>query len=287
MKKNYGPLYTLPLFLWLTVFFILPTLIIFFYSFLKKGMYGGVVWEFSLNAYRAIFQPALLKVMWQTTYMSLAATVVTLVLSFPAAYFIARSRHKNIYLLLIIVPFWTNLLIRIFAWISILGNNGFVNNMGVYLGLYKDYIQLLYNPYAVILIITYVSLPFAILPLYASIEKFDFSLKEAASDLGATRWQFLYKIFIPNIRPGIVTAVIFTFIPALGSYAIPQLVGGRDSMMIGNLITRELTTNRNWPLASAMSSILTLVTMLGILVFLRMQSEKDQAAVRKPARQEA
>ncbi|MDD5066795.1 MAG: ABC transporter permease [bacterium] len=271
MRKNYGKLYTAPVLLWLTVFFVIPGLIIVVFSFLKKGLYGGVVWKFSMEAYRALFQPAFLKVVLVTVYISVVSTFLTLLLSIPVAYFIARSKAKNILLLLIIIPFWTNFLIRIFAWIAILGNNGFLNHFFISIGLFPDYIQLLYNQYAVILVTVYTNLPYAILPLYVNVEKFDFSLLEAARDLGATKSQAIFRIFLPNIKVGIITAIIFTFIPALGSYAIPQLVGGADSYMVGNIIARELTINRNWPLASSMSVILTLVTTVAILFFVNMK----------------
>ena len=277
MRRRFGYFYTLPVSIWITVFFVIPTAIVLLFSFMQKGLRGGVVCQFSLDAYRALFQPAFLGVVGRTVYISLAVTVLTLAVAIPASYYIARSRYKNTLLLLIIVPFWTNLLIRIFAWISILGNNGFLNAFLVSTGLITDHIQFLYTNYAVIIVTVYTSLPYAILPLYSTIEKFDFSLLEAARDLGATKAQSMRKVFLPGIRSGVITAVIFTFIPALGSYAIPQLVGGTNSYMIGNIIARELTTNRNWPLASSMSMILTIVTTVGILIFLKLNSQSPKA----------
>jgi spermidine/putrescine transport system permease protein len=297
MRRRFGYIYTLPATAWITFFFVVPTLIICFISFLKKGVRGGVVWPytlsdlfnlvtfhfseffgkasaFTLDAYRGLFHPAFLKVVGVTVYISVVATIITLVFAIPTSYYIARSRRRNLLLLLVIVPFWTNLLIRIFAWISILGNNGFVNNLLVYAGVISDPIQFLYSRTAVIIVTVYTSLPYAILPLYATIEKFDFSLLEAARDLGASKAQSMFKVFVPNIGSGIFTAILFTFIPALGSYAVPQLVGGTDSMMIGNVIARELTVNRNWPLASSMSLILTVITTVGILIFVNINQTK-------------
>lgn len=274
MRRKYGPVYTLPVTLWLTLFFVVPSVIVVLFSFMKKGLYGGVEFHFTLDAYRALLNPAFLKVVWVTLYLSVISTVITLIMAIPVAYFLARSKHRNTLLFFIIVPFWTNFLIRIFAWIAILGNNGFINNLLLQTGLVSDYVQLMYNQAAVVLVTVYTNLPYAILPLYANVEKFDFSLLEAARDLGATKVQSIFRVFLPNIRAGIMTAVIFTFIPDLGSYAIPQLVGGADSYMVGNIIARELTVNRNWPLSSAMSVILTGVTTAAIMIFMNRSSGK-------------
>lgn len=269
MKKNYGPVYTMPSALWISAFFVVPLSIIFLYSFLEKGLYGGVVWKFSLEAYRALSNSAFLKVSLITVVLAVLATLISLALALPTAYFIARSTYKNTFLFLVIIPFWTNFLIRIYAWIAILGNSGFLNHFLLRLGVVHGYMQFLYNPFAVIIVLVYTYLPFALLPLYSTIEKFDFSLLEAARDLGATNSQAIVRVLLPNIKTGIFTAVLFTFIPAFGQYAVPQLVGGRNSFMLGNIIARELTVTRNWPLSSSISVALTVLTTLGVLVFLR------------------
>lgn len=268
MKRNYGKLYTLPLTLWVSVFFIVPLFIIFLYSFMEKALHGGVVYKFSLEAYEALFNPVFGKVAVTTLWISVIATIITIIISLPCAYYMARSRKKTLLLFLIIIPFWTNFLIRIYAWIGILGNSGFLNDLILGFGLRKTYIQFLYNQYAVIIVLVYSYLPYAILPLYSTIEKFDFSLLEAARDLGASHFQALRKVLFPNIRAGIVTAVLFTFIPTFGAYAVPQLVGGTESFMLGNIIARELTVTRNWPLASSISMLITLVTAVALGVYL-------------------
>jgi len=244
-------------------------MIIFLYSFLSKGTYGGVVWNFSLEAYGALFNPTFLTVVYQTVYIAVLSTVFTVILALPTAYFIARSGHKNTLLLLIVIPFWTSFLVRIYSWIAILGNEGFLNDLLRSLGLIKDHIQFLYNPYAIIVVTVYTYLSYAILPLYASIEKFDFSLIEAAMDLGATKTQAIFKVLLPNIKAGITTSVLFTFIPALGSYAIPQIIGGTESLMMGNIIATELTVTRNWPLSASISVVLTIITIIGVFIFLK------------------
>lgn len=274
-RAKYGVLYTLPLALWIGLFFMIPTFIVFIYSFLEKDTYGGVKWQFSGEAYAIVFNKTFLQITATTVYISVLVTFITLILAIPTAYYIARSKYKNLLLLLVVIPFWTNFLVRIYAWIAIMGNNGLLNNFLKQLGLVKDYIQFLYNPWAVILITAYTFLPYAILPLYSTIEKFDFSLIEAARDLGANNYTAHMKIFLPAIKSGIVTAIIFTFIPTLGSYAIPKLVGGKKALMLGNVIARELTVTRNWPLASAVSVMLMGITSIGIVIFMNMNKRKE------------
>jgi spermidine/putrescine transport system permease protein len=262
--------------LWITAFFVVPIAIIAVCSFLAKGTYGGVIGRFSLDAYASLANSGLAVVALKTLVQSAAATIFTLVLAIPASYYIARSRYKNALLFLVIIPFWTNFLIRIYAWIAILGTNGFLNGFLVSTGVLSTPVQFLYNQYAVITVLVYTYLPFAILPLYATIEKFDFTLIEAAQDLGATKTQAMMRVLLPNIRPGIITAILFTFIPAFGQYAVPQLVGGRDSFMLGNIIARELTVSRNLPLSSSISVVLTLVTMAGVLLFVKLQAKASK-----------
>jgi spermidine/putrescine transport system permease protein len=234
---------------------------------MRKGLYGGVIFQFSLDAYAALSNATFLTVALNTLFIAVVSSIAMVTLALPTAYFIARTPYKNVFLILVIIPFWTNFLIRIYAWIAILGNNGFLNNILLSTGLIEHHIQFLYNKWAVILVTTYTYLTFAILPLYSTIEKFDFSLLEAARDLGATKWQSILKVLLPNIRGGITTAVLFTFIPSFGSYAIPQILGGSDSLMLGNIIARELTITRNWPLASSISVVLTIITTIGVVLF--------------------
>jgi len=275
-KDKYGIFYALPLTVWLVIFFMIPMAVVLVYAFLKKGLYGGVELEFSLQAFSVFKDHVFLIVLGRTILISILITFFTVVLAIPSAYFIARSNHKQEFLFLIIIPFWTNFLIRIYSWVAILGNNGLVNSLLLKSGLIKEPLQLLYNMAAVIVISVYTDLPFAILPLYAVIEKFDFTLIEAARDLGMTNGQAFFKVFLPNIKAGVITAVLFTFIPSLGSYAVPRLVGGTQSIMLGNLIAQHLLTTRNWPLASVISGGLIVVT--GITIYLFMRISRKSAA---------
>lgn len=279
MKKiSPGNFYSIPLTLWMSIFFVIPMLIVLSYAFLTKGTYGGVQMIFTLKNFNVFFEPIFLKILFRTIYISIVVTFTTILLAIPTAYFIAKSKFKQELLILVIIPFWTNFLIRIYAWISILGSNGFLNTFLIKLGIIETPLKLLYNTRSVILITVYTSLPFAILPLYAIIEKFDFSLVEAARDLGATNSQAFRKVFLPNIRPGIITSILFTFIPAMGSYAIPKLVGGTQATMLGNIIAQHLTVTRNWPLASAISAMLIIVTSIALLIFMRVEKKPKEVS---------
>jgi spermidine/putrescine transport system permease protein len=250
---------------WFTLFFFAPIVIIIIFSFMKKGLYGGVENKFSLDAYYYLVDPVFLSITLRTIITAVISTVITILIALPCGYYMARSKHQTLLLLLIIIPFWTNFLIRVFAWINILGNNGFLNEFLLRFGLIQDYVPFLYNQRVVIFVLVYMYLPYAILPLFSTIDKFDFSLLEAAHDLGANKLTSIIKVLIPNIRGGIFTAILFTFIPIFGAYAVPHLVGGMDSYMLGNIIADQLLKSRNWPRAAAISMVLTLVTTAGVL----------------------
>ncbi|MDR2964550.1 MAG: ABC transporter permease [Treponema sp.] len=279
IRKNFGLFYSSPMAFWFTVFFLAPIAIIIVYSFMKRGLYGGVVNEFSLDAYKYLTDPVFLNITLRTLVTSLISTVITILIALPCGYFIARSKHQTLLLLLIIIPFWTNFLIRVFAWINILGNNGFLNSMLITLGITTDYIQFLYNQNAVILVLVYMYLPYAILPLFSTIDKFDFSLLEAARDLGADKFTSMIKVLLPNIRGGIFTAVLFTFIPIFGAYAVPQLIGGMESYMLGNIIADQLLKSRNWPRSAAISMVLTMVTTAGVVWMMFIQ-KRDASRIK-------
>ncbi|MFA6733076.1 MAG: ABC transporter permease, partial [Sphaerochaeta sp.] len=238
--------------------------IIILYSFMKRGLYGGVEWEFTLDAYRQMFNPSFAMVVVRTLWISVLSTFLCILIAIPCGYAMAKSKHQTLLLFLIIIPFWTNSLIRIYAWISILSTEGFINSLLMRIGLIDSGLKLIYNNGAVVLVLIYMYLPFAILPLFTTIDKFDFSLLDAARDLGATKLGAIVKVMFPNIRSGLSTAFIFTFIPIFGAYTVPLLVGGKDSTMIGNIIVDQVSKTRNWPLASAFSMILTLISLVGV-----------------------
>lgn len=274
LKKNPGPVYAWPMGLWFTVFFVVPLLIILVYSFLKKALYGGVDWQFSLEAYRQMFNPNYAIVLFRTIKLSLISTLITILLALPCGYAVARSSKQTLILILIMIPFWTNSLIRIFAWMSILSSDGVLSSLLRQWGILKETTTLLYNQGAVVLVSVYMYLPYAILPIFTSIDRFDFSLLEAARDLGATKAESMFKVLLPSIKTGIITAIIFTFIPIFGAYTVPLLVGGKDSYMIGNIIVDQINKTRNWPLAAAFSLVITVLSMLGVLWML-LSNKKD------------
>ncbi len=275
-ERRLGLSYSSPMGLWFTIFFVAPLAIIILYSFLKRGLYGGVEWKFSLTAYKQMFNANFGKVLIRTIWISVVATLGCILLALPTGYAMARSKRQTLLLFLIIIPFWTNSLIRIYAWISILSTEGFLNEILKAMGIIDEGLHLIYNHGSVILVLIYMYLPFAILPLFTTIDKFDFSLLDAARDLGATKFGAIRKVMLPNIRSGMVTAVIFTFIPIFGAYTVPLLVGGKDSTMIGNIIVDQVSKTRNWPLASAFSMILTLISTIGV-IWMMMSSQKEQA----------
>lgn len=292
-KKGLGYAYTAPMGIWFTVFFVAPLAIIVIYSFLKKGLYGGVVWEFSISAYAQMFNANFGRVILRTLWITVVSTLICMLIALPCGYAMARSKHQTLLLFLVIIPFWTNSLIRIYAWINILSTEGFLNNLLISLHLIDEPLKLIYNHGSVILVLVYMYLPFAILPLFTTIDKFDFTLLDAARDLGATKLGAIVRVMLPGIKSGFFTALVFTFIPIFGAYTVPLLVGGKDSTMVGNIIVDQVQKTRNWPLASAFSVVLTVISMIGVMLMLHQGArenamkkdlqggEKVAAAVRK------
>ena len=269
-----GSFYGWPMGLWFMIFFVAPLIIIFIYSFLKKGIYGGVEWQLSFKAYKQMCKPEYGLIVLRTLKITILSTIFTILVAIPSAYAMARSRHQTLFLFLVIIPFWTNSLIRIFAWMSILNNDGILNQLLMSLHLTKEYVPFLYNTKAVILVSVYMYIPYAILPIFTAVDRFDFSLLEAARDLGATKPQSMFKVLIPGIKSGIVSALIFTFIPIFGAYTVPLLVGGKDSYMLGNIIVDQVQKTRNWPLAAAFSMVLTVISVAGIVWITRSNSQE-------------
>ncbi|MFT5657303.1 MAG: spermidine/putrescine transport system permease protein [Gammaproteobacteria bacterium] len=260
-----------------------PLLVMLFYSFLAPGNYGGVEYRLSFDGWfnvflhRDIFDDVLsiadahVSIFWRSIRISLMTTISCLLLGFPTAYFIATRARKsrNFWLFLITIPFWTNLLIRTFAIMELIRNSGIVNNLLIDTGLIQEPIQMLYTDFAIMLGMTYVYLPLMILPLYASMEKLDFNLVEAAYDLYATRLRVLRKVIIPLIKPGIVAGSILVFVPSLGAYVTPRVLGGGKNLMLGNLIELQFDQGQNWPLGAALSITLLLIVMAALLVYVR------------------
>ncbi len=272
-------LITLPSLIWLFILFLIPTLIVFAIAFKPPDPWGGIGSGWTLDTLRSLANPNYPPIVYRTIGLSIGTTVICLSLALPTGYAIARApaKWRRILLLLIVIPFWTSFLIRIFAWKVLLHPDGHLKQFLVFLRLADEQSMLLYRPEAVLLVMVYTLLPFAVLPLYAASEKFDFRLLEAARDLGATPWRAFREVFIPGVRRGLLTAVLMVFIPALGSYIIPDLVGGPRSEMVGNKIAQRTFVDRNLPHASALSAGLTLAVMAPMLVVLMLQGRRRDA----------
>ncbi|HOH36134.1 MAG TPA: ABC transporter permease [Spirochaetota bacterium] len=266
-KKRNELLSSFPSFIWLVILFVIPIGVIFAIAFKAADPYGGIGEEWTLSTIKELFNPIYPAIFWRTIYLSLISTFIAILLALPVGYYIARTgkRMREIFLVLVIVPFWTNFLIRIIAWKVLLHPDGFIKKILVTLSLADPNSILLYRPETVLIVLVYSHLPFAILPIYAAAEKFDFSLIEAARDLGASRFQAFRKVFLPGISSGIVAAFIVVLIPSLGSYVIPELVGGASVEMIGSKIAQRSFVDRNLPHASALSALLMLAVFIPLL----------------------
>jgi len=212
--------------------------------------------------------------------MALVATVLCLLLGYPIAYYIARQpqHRRNLLLLGVIVPFWISFLLRAYAWIGLLNTHGLVNDLLLRLGIVDHPLPLLYNDFAVYLGLVYSYLPFMILPLYANLERMDLALHDAAADLGARRWQVFLDVTLPLSLPGVVGGCLLVFIPAVGEFVIPALLGGSDTLMIGRVLWDEFFGNRDWPVASAVSVVLLLLLVVPIMWFQHVQAREQEAA---------
>ncbi len=270
---------------------VLPLGITLVYSVLTPGTYGGVSWEFSLDAYvqflfeRDIFDDTLqfngayLSIFARSIGLAFGATLGALILGFPTAWFIAtRPREqRNLWLFLITLPFWTNLLIRTYAMLLIIRDEGIVNLLLMQVGLISEPLSILYTDTAVFIGLIYAYLPFMVLPLYASLEKIDMRLLEAGYDLYASRWKVLRHVIVPLARPGIVAGCVLVFIPGLGAYITPELLGGGKKLMIGNMIAMQFGSSRNWPFGSAVALILMALVVLVLLAHARAARREGSA----------
>ena len=277
-------------YLWMLIFFLIPFAIVFKISFadpivgqppftaLFDFKRDAQTWlTATLDNYRFLTEDNLYWVSYlKSIKIAFISTLMCLLIGYPMAYGIARAkpRTRNILLMLVILPFWTSFLLRVYAWIGLLGKNGLVNSLLLNIGLIESPIQFLYTDAAVYLGIVYTYIPFMILPLYATLQKMDMDLRDAAADLGATPWQSFINITLPLSMPGIIAGCMLVFIPAIGEYVIPSLLGGIDSLMIGRTLFDEFFINRDWPLASAVATVLLLLLVVPIMLLQR--THQDQ-----------
>ncbi len=253
---------------WLFVFLLVPLSLIFIYSFLQRGAFGDIVYTLSFKNYVRLFNPTVLKVFLNSTRLALLVTLLGLLLGYPMAYYISQqpARWRSTLLILVILPFWTSYLIRTYAWIVLLNREGVLSRFLMVLNITKEPISFLYNDTAIMIGLLYGYLPFMVLPLYSSIERLNPELREAAFDLGATPLKTFFTITLPLTLRGVVTGAIFVFVPSLGNFFVPELLGGGQRFLIGNMINNQFLKARDWPYGSAMAfGVMAIV--LALLLF--------------------
>ena len=269
-----------------------PLTVILFYSFMSPGPYAGISFEPTFQAWINLvmeedlfdetlgFNYAHLYIFSRSIGLALGTTILTLAIGFPTAYFIATrpSTQKNFWLFMISLPFWSNLLVRTFAIMMFIREKGFVNYILLNLDLIDKPLQIMFTPTAVWIGLVYAYLPLMVMPLYASMEKIDFRLIEAGYDLYASRWQVLRKLIVPLVKPGIIAGSILVFIPSIGAYVTPKLLGGGKSLMLGNLISNQFGTSRDWPLGSALALFLMAIVMVALIIYVKNETRNANRA---------
>ncbi|MBT3557360.1 MAG: ABC transporter permease [Rhodospirillales bacterium] len=271
-----------PSYIVIGIFMLIPMVIMGVFSFLEPNPYGGVKAVGSFDAYvklffeydledQLVFNPGYINIVWRSFQLSIMATVLCLVVGFPVAYYITLQpeNKRNFYIYLVTIPFWTNLLIRTFAWIIILGRGGVIELPLQKLGIIDDSLRMMYSDGAIAVGLTYSYLPLMVLPIYASLEKLDFRLLEAASDLYANRWVTMWKVVIPLCKPGVVAGCILVFIPCIGAFIAPNLLGGGKKLMLGSLVQFQFSSARNWPFGAALSMLLLSAVVVSLIFYAR------------------
>ena len=266
--------FLLPSWIWMWLLFAAPFVIVLAYSAMTRGEIGGIEPPWTLESYARLADPLYLTILWRSFLMAAVATALCLVFAFPAALFISRATsRRNLYLQLVMLPFWTSFLVRTYAWLFLLRDTGLINTALQALGLIHAPLPLLYNDGAVLLGLVYGYLPFMVLPIYATLERLDPSLVEAAADLGARPLTTVLRVIVPLSKPGIVAGSILVFIPSLGAFLTPDLLGGGRTVMVGNLVQNQFTTARDWPFGSAVSILLMALVTAIVWLFLRREAD--------------
>lgn len=282
LARTVEPLVLLgPGLLFYAVFVATPVLLVLAYMFAARGRFGGVEWTLSLENFRRAADPLYLDVLWNSLGIAFVATVLALLIGYPTAYAITKLpvRWRTVALVLIVVPFWTNFLIRMYAWIVLLNTQGVVNDVLIGLGLTEDRFTLLYTPGAVVVGLVYAYLPLMVLPLYAAIERVDPEQLEASANLGATRPRTFWSVLLPLTLPGAVTGSILVFVPSLGNFVVPELLGGGKTVMVGNLIRDQFLKVQDWPFGAVLAFVVVLALLLLFVVqaFVTRRVEGDTA----------
>lgn len=267
-----------PVTLFLGFFFLIPLLIIAVYSLLAPGLYGGVEWTFYhwnygrifgwADGIEEIFEPIYLQILFRSLGFGAMTVLLCLVLCYPVAFWVSRlpERARLFFLFLVALPFFSSLIVRLYAWLLILKPSGVLNEALIGLGLIREPLEILYTPMAVVLGMVYVMVPFMFLPLYAAIDNLDRALVEASMDLGANRRQTFLKVILPQTMPGIIGGAVIVFIPSVGNFVVPDILGGAKGLMVGNLVEQQFLSARNWPFGSALSMLIMTVVLIVLLV---------------------
>lgn len=270
-----------PVSLWLILFVAIPLIYVIVMSFCSVDEYYNVAWQFTLKNYVKLVDPNYLKIYARSLGIALISTLITLLLAYPFSYIIARtkSRRKTLLYMLVIIPFWTNSLIRIYGWKTFLSSTGWLNTLLLNLGIVQTSVDFLYTTSATVLGMVYCLFPFMVLPLYSALEKLDENLLEASADLGASKLQTLLEVTLPLTSSGIFSGCIMVFIPCLGYFFVSDILGGGNTDMIGNLIERQFQSANNWPLGAALSIILILVTLLLVRLYQKLGGDMESLAL--------
>lgn len=276
-KKNKSWMAVLPLYLFTILFVILPLCYILILSFLQKDVLWGVTNEFTLNNYKKLLDPIYLKVFLMSLKLAFATTIITLILGYPFAYLMAKlpTKKQKLVMMLVTVPFWTNALVRIYGWMIVLRTQGLLNKFLLTIGIIDEPIKILYTYGAVLIGMIYTLLPFMILPVYSSVEKMDWTLVEAARDLGASKLKAFLTITLRLTLPGILSGVILVFIPSIGLFFLSDLLGGGKIILVGNLIKNQIMGARDWPFGAALSLLLMILTWVLIWLYRKLTHAKD------------
>jgi len=262
----------LPAGLYLLVFFLAPLVIVLVYSFLERGTYGGVIYTFTLENFQRVFDALYFGTFLRSVYIAIITTLACLVLGFPLAWFIVTrpSHQRNLMLLALMIPFWTNFLIRTYAWLTLLRTNtGLINVSLLSIGIINKPLPLFGNDFAIVLGLVYGWLPEMVLPIYAALDRLDRGLIEAAHDLYATKLQVFRRIIWPLSLPGVIAGGMLVFIPSLGAFVTPAILGGGKSLMIGNIISNQFLAAHDWPFGSALSALMMAFMLVATLIYFR------------------
>ncbi|MGN0255621.1 MAG: ABC transporter permease [Chordicoccus sp.] len=269
-----------PMTIWSILFILIPVVLLVVMSFMTKGPLGQVVYKFSTSNYTDILKPVYFKVVRESLLIAFWTTLLTVLLGYPLGAILAQVKKKTsgILTILLMLPLWVSGLVILYSFVIMLNNSGTINSFLMNLGLIKKPLSLLYNNFSVTVGMIYMFLPFAVLPMYSSIEKLDKSLIEASKDLGAGPVETFFRVTLPLTSPGIFAAVILTFIPCIGYYMVTDMLGGGTSMLVGNLIYRQFTISRNWPFGAALSVVLSLVILVMVLIYSKLGGSLDDLA---------